>query len=180
MGQEMSCTSRGKPIRSLEDGFDAVVDGVEQAADMIDQVIDDATRTAPARIESHLGEKDRRAALALFWQIARAQGCDMTSKSPVIYEDAAMALLLQRIRLIDGDEPLDRDHESEAEAAAASSTPAVATLATMAGRRPVKAMLRRLHLHPVGFWLRGDATRRGYSPDEWTTLVCAASPDALV
>ena len=64
--------------------------------------------------------------------------------------------------------------------AAANPTPAVATLATMAGRRPVKTMLRRLHLHPVGFWLRGDATRRGYSPDEWTTLVCAASPDAVV
>ena len=74
MGQEMSCTSRGKFPQSFDEGFDRFVDGVEGAAEVIEQAVDDSLRAVPAKAQSSLSDKERDAATALFWQLVREQG----------------------------------------------------------------------------------------------------------
>ena len=104
MGQEMSCTSRGKGFEwpgSFEEGFDNVVEGVERTADFVEQAIDDVTRANPAKVESSLSDKERSAAIALFWQLVREQGGNIAGVTAMVYEDAAMVLCLQRLCLID-------------------------------------------------------------------------------
>ena len=69
MGQEMSCTSRGKWPTSIDDGLDALVDGVEEATTLVEHAIADATRAPPAKTTSNLSDKERSYATALFWQL---------------------------------------------------------------------------------------------------------------
>ena len=99
MGNELSCTSRGKPL-TLEDGFDRMIDGIEQAAETVEQAIDDATRALPARPECKLADKECAAAMGTFWQLVREQGSNVVGETPMVYEDAAMALCLRRLSLL--------------------------------------------------------------------------------
>ena len=163
MGNEVSCTSRGKPIKTLEDGFEAVVDGLDRSAEILEQAIDDATRGPdPATAHCKMGEKERKAANALFWQLTRAQNDGLMTDHPEVCEDAAMALLLQRLRLIDGEEPRNPSYHSGDGPFVPTSKGA--TMRELAGQPPADSMLRHLHAFPVGHWIpRDPAHRRAYS-----------------
>ena len=157
MGQELSCTSRGGKGFSLEDGFDNVVDGVEQAADTVEQVINDFGREPPASTQCELSDKERAAAVNLFWQLVREQGDNVTGSTAVVFEDAAMAVCLHRLRVL-------------------SSTAPTATSDDVALHEPddeptVEAMKRRLHAFPIGKYLKADPSRRAYTVDQWVALV---------
>jgi hypothetical protein len=150
MGQELSCTSRGK-LPSFEEGFDRVVDAIEGTADFVEQAVDDATRAPPAKAESSLSDKERSAALAVFWQLVREQGGHVAGATALVYEDAAMALCLQQLQLLGGEEAAAAS-ESAAESASFG-------LRELAGEPASEAVLRRLHAIPVGRWLKADPVR---------------------
>ena len=177
----MSCTSRGKPIRSLEDGFEAVVDGLDRSAEILEQAIDDATRgPEPAQSHCRMGEKERKAANALFWQLTRAQNGGVQAAVPEVHEDAAMAHLMQRLKLIDGSEPRSQRYLQQlAQESEETSTPM--SMRELVGQPPCESMLRHLHAFPVGHWLRADPRRRGYTVDDWEMLLqMLLAPQPLV
>ena len=160
-GQEMSCTSRGKFPASFEEDIDAMVDGVENAAEYVEQAIDDATRYPPPKADCELSDKERSAAMGLFWLLVREQGGNIAGTAPAVYEDAAMARCLQRVCLIDAD-------GASAAASASSTSMAVDPQENVDVDAPlVQTMLRRLHAFPVGHWLKADPGRRGYTAGEW-------------
>ena len=159
MGQEFSCAGPRKAIASLptfEQGVERVVDSIEQTAEQIEGALDDALRPAPARPSSHLSDREREAAVSSFYRLLEEQGRCIDAANPVVYEDTAMASLMQQSSLLemkgavvpapDGPESLHDD-------------PAV------------RAMLLRLHAIPVGHWLQGDRGRKGYTLDDWLELV---------
>ena len=166
MGQEMSCTSRGKFPQSFDEGFDRFVDGVEGAAEVIEQAVDDSLRAVPAKAQSSLSDKERDAATALFWQLVREQGgAHASGATALVFEDAAMALCLQQLNLVDGDE-VDLG---------------VHGLRELVGEPAAESVIRRLHAIPVGRWLKADPGRRGYTSEEWISLIQhLQSPIALV
>ena len=82
---------------------------MENAADAVEQAIEDFTRAQPAKVDSTLSDQERNAALAIFWQLVREQGGQVAGVTAVVYEDAAMVLCLQRLHLIDGGEPTTSD-----------------------------------------------------------------------
>ena len=130
MGQELSCTSRGGKPFDLEDAIDQVVDGVEETAEALEQAVDDFTRAQPAKVSSALSDKEQSAALALFWQLVREQGGHVAGATAIVYEDAAMVFLLQRMQLVDGDEP------RASEAAEAPGAAAAFGVRKLAGEPP--------------------------------------------
>ena len=152
-----------------EDGFERVVDGVERTTEFVEQAIDDATRSSPAKVESSLSDRERGAAVALFWHLVREQGGNIAGATAMVYEDAAMVLCLQRLDLVDGSAP------------AASFAELGYRLRELAGKPAAPSVLRRLHVIPVGRWLKADPGRRSYSADEWVSLIQhLQSPLALV
>ena len=166
---QLSCTSRGKPIsfESIEEGVDQAIDGVaneiEDAAEVLEQVIDDALRAPPATAHCKLSTSEGSVADSLFWHLVRAQGGTVAGGTAVLYEGLAMAIVLQRLRLLElGEGEVGASHTT------ASSAPPPRTLE---GDDLVAAMMRRLHRFPVGHWLKADPTRRGYTLEEWMQLL---------
>lgn len=161
MGQEMSCASRGKPFGAIEDGIDATVRVAEDAADALEQAIDDACRYPPATPSCELSDKERTAAIHLFWVLVHQQGEGGVSGSmAVAFEDLTMARCLHRLGVLDL-------HDVSRRTGPSSS-------AFMDGddaEKLLQVMLRRLHVFPVGQWLRADPSRRQYNVNEWVTLV---------
>ena len=165
MGNEVSCTSRGKGIlQGMENGLDQMVNGVENAADIFEQAIDDACRYTPAKPSCELADKEQTVAVHVFWQLAREQGdVGVTGSTGVVYEDEAMALCLHRLGLLDADSSAHGGSWS-----AKDCEPLV------------EAMFRRLHAFPVGQWLKADRRRRCYRVTEWTTLLQHLQSPALL
>ena len=166
----LSCTSRGRLPRSFDEGFDQLVDGVEQAAEYVENAIDATMRTPPARPSCDLSDNERSVAMRLFWQLVRYQGGEQTWGKSLVFEDAAMSLLLQRVGLLD---PVPGTSS-----ATAGGAPNARELA---GEPAPESMLRKLHAYPIGRWLKADAHRRCYTPDEWMTLTARLlAPQPLI
>ena len=153
MGQELSCVHNRK-IPTLEEGFSQVCDGVDRLGENIDHAIEGLTRETPARPQCELSDKERAAATGFFWQLAREQaGGEAVAEDAAVYEDASMALCLQQLSVL----PPSPQQEG-----GAGGSGGAAGLQGLQGEPPVRAMLRLLHHFPVGHWLKGDPTRRGY------------------
>ena len=175
MGQELSCTSRGKPLaEQFEHGLGQVVAAGEAAADYVEQALDDATSCPPATATCELSDKEQIAAVGIFWQLVREQGNGVTGSSAVIYEDMAMALCLQRLGVLSSIDALGSERERERSSSAATG------LHEVASEPPVELMLQRLHALPVGQWLVSDPTRRCYKVDEWVSLLSKLQCPALL
>ena len=94
--------------------------------------------------------------MAVFRQLVHAQGGRFSGDTPLVYEDAAMALCLQGLGLLeleDGPGSTGSSAASSSAAATSPSGPADArqqqqqqpSLRSLAGEPPVGSMLRRLH-----------------------------------
>jgi hypothetical protein len=169
MGQEFSCATRGKQIAgALEDGFDRALCDADNALDAVEKVIEDATRDTPAKPSCELSDKERTAAIHLFWVLVREQGggTEVGGAPATVHEDLTMALCLKRLRLLEAPLP------AAAKGVAGPSSGLDEDM--LEAERLLVAMFRQLHAFPVGQWVRGHLAghaRRQYRLDEWVTLL---------
>ena len=178
MGQEFSCATRGKQIAgALEDGFDRALCDADNALDAVEQVIEDATRDTPAKPSCELSDKERTAAIHLFWVLVREQGggTEVGGAPATVHEDLTMALCLKRLRLLEAPLP------AAAKGVAGPSSGLDEDM--LEAERLLVAMFRQLHAFPVGQWVRGHLAghaRRQYRLDEWVTLLEQLQRPALL
>ena len=162
MGQELSCVAvRAKAYEkaessrmAIEDGLERMADGIEHAANTVEDAIDRATLPPPTLTRCELSELEWQRGQELFYSLhARQQPVETESEAVVVADAAALDALR----------------------ACGYVLPVASPVAD-----GVDAATYALRGLPAGHWRRGPGSERAFTLEQWRELLCCLQRPRLL